>query len=252
MPILKIISGGTGRFEISQDQVFIGRDPGNDVVIQDAGVSGYHARILSTEHGYLLIEERTSTGIWVQDQRVNNVFLQHGTRFRLGNSVFVFESEDIGTQPTIAAAPGALASLAQLAEKAAHGPAVPPPPAAPPSPAAPPPPADPETQDTPAWADQLADPALLQSGGLEAIGNECPSCEAPLVGMERFCSLCGARTKYGGRGRVIFFKVLALLLVLGAGVVGAYMLTDGDLSREGFNRAVTRALGDRAPPWLKL
>jgi pSer/pThr/pTyr-binding forkhead associated (FHA) protein len=245
VPILKIISGGTGRFEISQDQVFIGRDPGNDLVIQDAGVSGYHARILKTEHGHLLIEERTSTGIWVQDQRVNNIFLQHGTRFRLGNSVFVFESEEIGTQPTIAAPVGALAGLAELAEMAA-------PAAAPDPPEAPAVPEARDAPDTPAWADQLADPSQFQSGGLEAIGNECPSCEAPLVGMERFCSLCGARTKYGGRGRVIFFKVIGLFLVLGAGAVGVYMLTDGDLTRDGFNRAVTRALGDRAPPWLKL
>lgn len=246
MPILKIISGGTGRFEISQDQVFIGRDPGNDVVIQDVGVSGYHARILKTEHGYLLIEERTSTGIWVQDQRINNIFLQHGTRFRLGNSVFVFESEEIGTQPTIAASPGALAGLAELAEMAVPAAPAETPPETPAALEAP------DAPDTPAWADQLADPAHLRSGGLEALDNECTSCEAPLVGMERFCSLCGARTKYGGKGRVVFFKVIALVLVLGAGVVGAYMLTDGDLSRDGFNRAATRALGDNAPPWLKL
>jgi len=275
--ILKVIAGGarnTGRrYVIDRDQIYIGRDPGNDIVVQDVGVTGYHARIIKTELGYLLIEERTSTGIWVDDQKVSSLFLKQGTRFRLGGTAFMFDTE---LSDTLMVTPAA----ADVPVPLAPGP---PPFEAPPSPAslvatvpgvvrpvetpaaAPAPlPAAPEPPpasgaEGPAWAsgddlaEQLALPDRALTGGESALeGQTCPGCEAPLLGLERFCAICGARTRYGGRGRVMLLKILALVLVLGAGSAGLYTLTDGDLSRGGLRRAIALVLGDRVPSWLKL
>jgi pSer/pThr/pTyr-binding forkhead associated (FHA) protein len=293
------------QFAIDRDQIYIGRDPGNDVVIQDVGVTGYHARIIKTERGDLLIEERTSTGIWFEEQKVPTLFLANGTRFRLGNTGFVFEMTatlpgalaetvkapsipEVPPPPGLEAPPPGLEApppgleapppLVLQAQPAVATPIVPTPPApapapapAPPAPRAPtpapaapaPPPASPAPEatsedGTPAWASaglsQLSMPAAdgeLAGIGIED-GDSCPGCEASLIGLERFCAICGTRTKYGRRGRVMMLKVITLLLILGAGFFGLYTLTDGDLSRDGLRKAISRVVGEDVPSWLEL
>jgi len=272
VPTLKVISGSartTGRRHvIDRDQIYIGRDPGNDIVVEDVGVTGHHARILKTTHGYLLFEERTSTGIWVQEQRVNHLFLEHGARFRLGGTSFMFDAEQSDTLLGVSPAPVLPPAPSTATAPRVAWPSAPPAP----SPRAEPLSVDPVPRapagrcgvkqrdpDVPAWAqsgavlEQLSLPPRPLSdkdSGLE--GHTCPGCEEPLVGMERFCAICGARTRYGGRGRVMLLKIVALLLVLGAGSVGLYTLTGGDLSQDGLRRAVHLVLGDKAPSWLRL
>jgi hypothetical protein len=247
VPFLTIVSGGQGtggnsRYELTGDQVYIGRNPGNDIVVEGIGIAGYHARILMTEQGHLLIEERASNGIWIEEQRVTNVFLHDGVQFRLGKAVFEFEADETEAPPSPSPTTAPPVDLA-----------IPPPPAAP---AAPDTPDDP---DTPAWAladlgqqELMSGTPLSMSSQYQALDDSCPGCKAPLVGMERYCAMCGSRTKYGGRGRVMFFKVFALLVVLGAGGVGVHMLTDGELTKDGYARALDRVFAGNAPPWLEL
>ena len=312
--VLKVLASGA-TFELSREQLYIGRDPGNDVMVQDIGVSGYHARVLRTERGYLLIEERTSTGIWFEGRKVTSLFLEDGTCFRLGGTGFAFELrtgsarwpagapggdpdgfERPPTTEVAAAAPRDLAatrSRDRLAESAnpraaapggslaadtVKAPMEPMPNAAGPGPGsemdapggvdAPPSSSGPipyqgagpsASRDsdahlhagsaTPAWARKGLE--QFRSGDADPVegicGKVCPGCDCSLLGVERFCAVCGARTRRGGRGRVLLLKMTALALVLAAGVYGAYLLTGGDLSRAGLEVAIARVTGAPVP-----
>ena len=79
----------------------VGREPDNEVVVSQPGVSRNHARIVQAEGGYLLSDLGSSNGTFVNDQRVMDeaYLLQDGDRIRLGSIElsFVFRLAPEGT-----------------------------------------------------------------------------------------------------------------------------------------------------------
>jgi hypothetical protein len=75
----------------------IGRLSDNDVVLDDASVSRYHAVIIDTGTSYVITDLRSANGVDVGGQRIRGTAtLEHGDRVRICDHEFVFE---IGSPP---------------------------------------------------------------------------------------------------------------------------------------------------------
>jgi ATP-binding cassette subfamily C protein len=152
----------------------LGRSDDADVVIAHQTVSRKHAEIRRTPSGYLLVDQGSANGVWVNDTRVQEHALENGQSFRLGHVRLRFE---LVQQPAEEPAP------------ARPSPAPEPPPAPPPpqpTPAAPKPsaeatpPAEPPPQPAPPEPTPAADakPKAAPEAAAEP-PLQPPSAEAP-------------------------------------------------------------------------
>lgn len=106
-PLLEQIAGiGKGRrFELAIDEVRIGRDEDNDIVIADDSVSRLHAKIEKGQDGNFVINDNQSkNGIYVNKSRVTSVPLSHGDIIQMGHFVFRFKIPGMST-PNLSAPP---------------------------------------------------------------------------------------------------------------------------------------------------
>jgi hypothetical protein len=100
-------------FVLDRDRLTIGRDPNNDIVINDPQVSRQHARI-RRQGGLTVIEDMGSTnGTFVNGMRLANPHtLANGDSISLGDAVkltyyeaAIATTEPLGGRPTIAGMP---------------------------------------------------------------------------------------------------------------------------------------------------
>ncbi len=80
------------RFVLSSPIVTIGRNPVNELQIQDNYASGAHTR-LTVQDGIFYVEDLgSSNGTFVNGQRIHEpLVLRHGDRIEVGDTVFRFE-----------------------------------------------------------------------------------------------------------------------------------------------------------------
>src|SRR5512145_1136957 len=132
MSSLRLVPPVGGPIEIAGERTLLGRDPGADLVVNDPSVSRRHALIERRTEGWVVLDQRSANGTFVNNQRVEQAVLQSGSQLRLGAITFEVRL------PGPAAAPQPAASQVP----AAPAPAYVPPPAVPiaaPAPAPPPP-----------------------------------------------------------------------------------------------------------------
>jgi transcriptional regulator with GAF, ATPase, and Fis domain len=77
-----------------EENTHIGRGPGNDVVLNQSGVSRKHARIDLTDGGYYLFDEGSKNGTFIDDRQVNRHRLVHGTSFQIQDFLLTFVNDD--------------------------------------------------------------------------------------------------------------------------------------------------------------
>ena len=70
----------------------IGSSPDNDVVVDDPSVSRVHARLEVDENGYLLRDEDSKNGTYIDGYRLREVFLNDGAVFRVGKTQLRFDT----------------------------------------------------------------------------------------------------------------------------------------------------------------
>jgi pSer/pThr/pTyr-binding forkhead associated (FHA) protein len=82
-------------FPVLEGGMEIGRSPDNDLVIDDDGVSRFHARLLY-DNGSLWIRDAGSrNGVFVNDQRLgDHKALKVGDKVRIASTVFEIRWED--------------------------------------------------------------------------------------------------------------------------------------------------------------
>ena len=92
---------GPARFSLTGlDEVLLGRGPHRgarrdgaarlEVEIPDASMSAVHVRIQRRGRDWLLVDQDSKNGAWVDGERVQRTVLQEGTRFMLGRTFFRF------------------------------------------------------------------------------------------------------------------------------------------------------------------
>jgi len=79
-----------GIFQLEQDQIVIGRDPGCDLVLRGTGASRRHVLIQWTGSGWMLLDQGSANGTIVQGQRITTHNLRSGDTLQLGDSRLVF------------------------------------------------------------------------------------------------------------------------------------------------------------------
>jgi hypothetical protein len=96
-PTLLVASGSSAgksfRLERAGDakQWEIGSDPSRDIVIPDAGVSAFHAKIVNEGNRWKLIDQMSANGTFVNGQKGNISYLKAGDRIRFGTIECTFQ-----------------------------------------------------------------------------------------------------------------------------------------------------------------
>lgn len=99
-------------FELSQDEITIGRDIGNNVVVNDPEVSRRHTRLRSQAGGYVIEDLGSTNGTFVNGQRLMGPhMLKSGEQVMLGDRV-AFSYEAMQFDPNATLVSGAQAAPA--------------------------------------------------------------------------------------------------------------------------------------------
>lgn len=91
-----VLSVGARRHRLSADLVTIGRDGGQQIVIDDDDVSREHALIERRPSGFRLSDRHSTNGTWVNGVRIDEIDLHDGDEIWLGSTVAVFQRSTTG------------------------------------------------------------------------------------------------------------------------------------------------------------
>ncbi len=97
---------GSREFALTRPTVTLGRAPDNDVVLQDALVSGHHARLDVGPGGCTVTDLGSTNGSWLNGHRLSpqtQVPMASGGTLRLGQCTIVLVAQ---SQPVAAPPPG--------------------------------------------------------------------------------------------------------------------------------------------------
>jgi len=92
-------SGEPSTYPLGPGRVTIGRTSSNDIVLSDQYSSGVHAVIAPAEKGYVLIDQGSKNGTFVNGRRVNGeIDLARGDEILVGSTRFYFDRD---VQPAV-------------------------------------------------------------------------------------------------------------------------------------------------------
>ena len=144
MAILRLHRHGAPPLTIDQDRVLLGRDPACDVVIDDKSVSRRHAALERRGATFVVADQGSANGSFVNGAQVSEATLYDGQELRLGMVPFRVEIESEAEGTVMMSAPPAMPATMMMPSPvpappapAAYAPAPPaysppaPPPAAP-------------------------------------------------------------------------------------------------------------------------
>jgi serine/threonine protein kinase len=78
-------------FLVASEQVSIGNAFDNNIVLEREGVSRYHARVIDSEDGFMLMDLNSSNGTYLNGERLLRARpLKPRDRFQIGKTVFTF------------------------------------------------------------------------------------------------------------------------------------------------------------------
>ena len=88
----RLINIGSNRsYELATPRIRIGRDTGNDIVVQDLNASRMHAQLDLDQQGVWVLTDLGSTnGTLVNGMPISRRMLQEGDRITLGITDFIF------------------------------------------------------------------------------------------------------------------------------------------------------------------
>ena len=86
-------------FLVYEEEISVGRDLSNQLLIDDRSVSRLHCRIKREGDCWRISDLDSHNGTFVNDIPVNEYCLAHGDRVKIGSSLFVFLLNDSQTEP---------------------------------------------------------------------------------------------------------------------------------------------------------
>ncbi len=100
--MLQSIDDPTLDWTFEKEEVRIGSMDDNDVVLSDDTVSRYHCRIVQEDTGYVLVDQRSTNGTFINKVRVREAFLKSGSIVSVGQSQLRFSvlEEDVEIVPS--------------------------------------------------------------------------------------------------------------------------------------------------------
>ena len=92
--MLQSVDDPTQEWTFDKEEIRIGSMEDNDVVISDDTVSRYHCRIAQEDTGYVLVDQRSTNGTFINKVRVREAFLKPGSIVSVGQSQFRFNAKE--------------------------------------------------------------------------------------------------------------------------------------------------------------
>ena len=125
-PVLACIEGAQlGRiFGVTPEGLRIGRDPANEIVVEDTGVSRQHARVLLHNGAVWVQDAGSRNGVFVNDQRVpDHRQVKVGDKLKVGATLFELRAAAPGASTAPLGAPSVVAQVAPPPERPVGPPA---------------------------------------------------------------------------------------------------------------------------------
>lgn len=91
---LRLVRPSGKSVSLPNERTVLGRDPGCDVVVRGGSVSRQHAVIERRDDGWLLIDQKSANGTFVNGQRIIQAILQGDQELRLGDVNLAVVIED--------------------------------------------------------------------------------------------------------------------------------------------------------------
>lgn len=82
--ILSLNATFKGEYPVNKDRITIGRRPANDIHLDNLGVSGYHAAIVTIGNDSFLEDIDSTNGTYVNGKAIKRHVLKHGDRIEFG------------------------------------------------------------------------------------------------------------------------------------------------------------------------
>ena len=93
--VLKVVRGPqTGVvYKLDRDRVTIGRSPNCDVFLNDMTVSRTHAHLQREEDCYVISDDNSYNGVWVNNQDIQTKALATGDFIQIGTFCLLYEEK---------------------------------------------------------------------------------------------------------------------------------------------------------------
>jgi two-component system, cell cycle response regulator len=88
------LNAGYGLVQLPAERLVLGRDTSCDLVVVDDAVSRRHATIEPVDEGFVIVDQGSTNGTYVNDCRIERHVLKAGDRFRVGGHIFKFLADD--------------------------------------------------------------------------------------------------------------------------------------------------------------
>src|SRR3954471_23853641 len=85
---------GSQEWAFDKEEIRLGSMEDNDVVLADDTVSRYHCRIVQDETGYVLLDNRSTNGTFVNKVRIGEAFLKPNCIVSVGTSQLRFNARE--------------------------------------------------------------------------------------------------------------------------------------------------------------
>lgn len=92
-----VVAGQETSFPLTRDTYTLGRHRNNDIVISDAKVSSFHARLDRGPEGFVLVDLKSRNGSYVNGERMESVQLNTGDEVRLGTALIAYKVDYISS-----------------------------------------------------------------------------------------------------------------------------------------------------------
>jgi FHA domain/Domain of unknown function (DUF4864) len=129
MAALRLVPATGAAVEVDDDSALVGRDPTCDVVVSDGSVSRRHARLERRGEAWVVADQGSANGTFVDGQRIVESPLRSGQEVRFGAVTYKVEIEGAEDDTGATIITGGIPEATVIQS----GPLVPPPPKAPPS-----------------------------------------------------------------------------------------------------------------------
>jgi hypothetical protein len=89
--LILVADGGEQSFPLTRDAYTVGRHRNNDIVVSDAKVSSFHARLDRSPDGFVLVDLKSRNGSFVNGKRVETQLLKTGDEIRMGTAKLIYK-----------------------------------------------------------------------------------------------------------------------------------------------------------------
>ncbi|HMG19881.1 MAG TPA: sigma 54-interacting transcriptional regulator [Kofleriaceae bacterium] len=92
--MLQAVDDPGQEWTFDKEEIRIGSMEDNDVVLGDDTVSRYHCRITQEDNGYVLLDQRSTNGTFINKVRIREAFLKPGSIVSVGQSQLRFNARE--------------------------------------------------------------------------------------------------------------------------------------------------------------